>query len=120
MNDNDVFSISNLGNRNYKLYYGFILQTGDSHFTGKRMLSFGGSGDKLINTLTSDSPTINHKIMIGVFIGLNPLIPSSAPASKNMYEIGKTNTRYLVGEIIKFNNVAVFILVKDLLKNGGT
>jgi hypothetical protein len=40
------------------------------------MLSFGGSGEKLINAITSDSPTINHKIMIGLFTGLNPLIPS--------------------------------------------
>ncbi len=40
------------------------------------MLSFGGSGGKLITAITSDSPTINHKIMIGLFTGLNPLIPS--------------------------------------------
>ncbi len=96
-----IYSISNLGIRNYQIYYGFILQTGDSHFTGKRMLSFGGSGEKLINAITSDSPTINRKIMIGLFKGLDPLIPSSAPASSKMYEIGEPNTRYLVDEIIK-------------------
>ena len=65
------------------------------------MLSFGGSGDKLINAITSDSPTINHKIMIGVFTGLNPLNPSTPPASRKMYDIGDTNTRYLIYEIIK-------------------
>ena len=65
------------------------------------MLSFGGSGDKLINTITSDSPTTNHKIMIGVFTGLNPLIPSSPPTFRKMYDIGNVNTRYLVDEIIK-------------------
>ena len=84
------------------------------------MLSFGGSGDKLINAITSDSPTINHKIMIGLFTGLNPLIPSSSPASMKMYEIGNANTRYLVDEIIKRNLNVVDLLVKDLLKNGGT
>jgi hypothetical protein len=86
------------------------------------MLSFGGSGEKLINTLTSDSTTINHKIMIGVFTGLNPLIPSSPPTSKLMYDIGDSNTRYLVDEVIKdpFYTFRIFILVKDLLKNGGT
>ena len=84
------------------------------------MLSLGGSGDKLITTITSDSTTINHKIMIGLFTGLNPLIPSLAPTSRKMYEIGDANTRYLVDEIIKLNNIAVLILVKDLLKNGGT
>ena len=40
------------------------------------MLSFGGSGNKLITAITSDSPTINHKIMIGLFNGLDPLNPS--------------------------------------------
>ena len=86
------------------------------------MLSFGGSGDRLINALTSDSPTINHKIMIGVFIGLDPLNPSSPPTSRKMYEIGDANTRYLVDEIRNHPSSAdkVFILVKDLLKNGGT
>ena len=86
------------------------------------MLSFGGSGDKLINAITSDSPTINHKIMIGVFTGLDPLNPSSPPTSRKMYEIGDANTRYLVDEIIKDSSSTfrVFILVKDLLKNGGT
>ena len=86
------------------------------------MLSFGGSGDKLINAITSDSPTINHKIMIGVFIGLNPLIPSSPPTTMMMYDIGDANTRYLVDEIIKdtSSTLRVYILVKDLLKNGGT
>ncbi len=58
------------------------------------MLSFGGSGDKLITAITSDSLTINHKIMIGVFTGLNPLNPSSSPTSMKMYEIGDSNTRY--------------------------
>ena len=101
MNFLDVFSISNLGIRNYLLHYGFILPTGDSYFTGKRMLSFGGSGDKLITAITSDSPTINHKIMIGVFTGLNPLIPSLPPTSMKMYDIGNANTRYFVDEIIK-------------------
>ena len=84
------------------------------------MLSFGGSGDKLINAITSDSPTINHKIMIGLFTGLNPLNPSSLPTSRKMYGIGDANTRYLVDEIIKATNIEVFILIKDLLKNGGT
>ncbi len=84
------------------------------------MLSFGGSGEKLINTITSDSLTINHKIMIGLFTGLNPLIPSSPPTSRIMYEIGNANTKYLVDEIIKATNIIIFILVKDLLKNGGT
>ncbi len=84
------------------------------------MLSFGGSGDKLINALTSDSPTINHKIMIGLFKGLDPLNPSSPPTSSLMYEIGNTNTRYLVDEIRKTTTSVVLILVKDLLKNGGT
>ena len=103
------------------LFYDFILPTGDSHFTGKRMLSFGGSGEKLINAITSDSLTINHKIMIGVFTGLDPLIPSSPPTSMIMYEIGDANTRYFVDEIIKEKiPKVVFILVKDLLKNGGT
>ena len=84
------------------------------------MLSFGGSGDNLINAITSVSPTINRKIMIGLFTGLNPLNPSSPPNSRLMYDIGDANTRYLVDEIIKFKNLAVFILVRDLLKNGGT
>jgi hypothetical protein len=84
------------------------------------MLSFGGSGEKLINAITSDSPTINHKIMIGVFTGLNPLNPSSPPTSRIMYEIGDANTRYLVDEIIKKTSDIVYFLVKDLLKNGGT
>ena len=83
------------------------------------MLSFGGSGDKLINALTSDGPTINHKIMIGVFKGLDPLIPSSPPTSRLMYEIGDANTKYLVDEIIKKTKNEVYFLVKDLLKNGG-
>jgi hypothetical protein len=65
------------------------------------MLSFGGSGEKLITALTSDSPTINHKIMIGVFTGLDPFNPSLQPTSKLMYEIGNANSRYLVDEIIK-------------------
>jgi hypothetical protein len=86
------------------------------------MLSFGGSGDKLITAISSDSLTINHKIMIGLFTGLNPLIPSSLPTSRKMYEIGDANTRYLVDEIIKWPTYTTrcFILVKDLLKNGGT
>ena len=86
------------------------------------MLSFGGSGEKLINAITSDSPTINHKIMIGLFTGLDPLIPSSLPTSMKMYDIGDANTRYLVDEIIKWPTYTTrcFILVKDLLKNGGT
>ncbi len=38
-----------------------------------------------------------------------------------MYEIGDANTRYFVDEIIKEKiPKVVFILVKDLLKNGGT
>jgi hypothetical protein len=39
--------------------------------------------------------------MIGLFIGLNPLILSSPPSSRIMYEIGDANTKYLVDEIIK-------------------
>jgi hypothetical protein len=70
------------------------------------MLNFGGSGEKLINTLTSDSTTINHKIMIGVFTGLNPLVPSSPPTSRKMYDIGNSNTRYLVDEVIKDQTLA--------------
>ena len=60
--------------------------------------------------------------MIGLFTGLNPLNPSSPPTSMKMYDIGNANTRYLVDEIIKnqYYAVVVFILVKDLLKNGGT
>ena len=84
------------------------------------MLSFGGSGVKLITAITSDSPTINHKIMIGLFTGFNPLIPSSPPTIMKMHEIGDANTKYLVDEIIKADTNIVFILVKDLLKNGGT
>ena len=81
--------------------YVITLPINYSDITVKRMLSFGGSGEKLINVITSDSPTINHKIMIGLFKGLNPLNPSSSPTSKKMYEIGNVNTRYLVDEIIK-------------------
>jgi hypothetical protein len=55
--------------------------------------------------------------MIGLFTGLNPLIPSSPPTSRKMYDIGEENTRYLVDEIIKEDKTRVFILVKDLLKN---
>ena len=85
------------------------------------MLSLGGSGDKLITTITSDSTTINHKIMIGGFSGLNPLNPSLPPTSRKMYEIGDANTRYLVDEVRKdFFHSRFLILVKDLLKNGGT
>jgi hypothetical protein len=60
--------------------------------------------------------------MIGLFNGLDPLIPSSPPTIMKMHEIGNANTRYLVDEIIKdsSNTFRVFILVKDLLKNGGT
>ncbi len=77
------------------------LPFGVSLFNGRRILSFGGSGEKLITAITSDSPTINHKIMIGLFTGLNPLIPSSPPTSRTVYEIGDPNTRYLVDEIRK-------------------
>ena len=86
------------------------------------MLSYGGSGDKLITAITSDSLSINHKIMIGLFTGLDPLIPSSPPTSMIMYDIGDANTRYLVDEIIKdpSSTIRVYILVKDLVKNGGT
>ncbi len=86
------------------------------------MLSFGGLGEKLITAITSDSVTINHKIMIGLFTGLDPFNPSSPPTSRKMKEIGDANTRYLVDEIIKDSSTSgrVFILVKDLLKNGGT
>ena len=86
------------------------------------MLSFGGSGEKLITAITSDSPTINHKIMIGLFTGLDPLTPSSPPTSMKMYELGYSNTRYLVDEILWDSLVTyrVYLLVKDLLKNGGT
>ena len=48
----------------------------------------------MINALSSDSPTINYSIMIGVFTGLDPLNPSSPPTSMKMYELGLTNTRY--------------------------
>jgi hypothetical protein len=64
------------------------------------MLSFGGSGEKLISAITSDSPTINHKIMIGLFKELNPFIPSLPQTNTLMYEIGESNTKYLVNEII--------------------
>ena len=86
------------------------------------MLSFGGSGDKLITAITSDSPTINHKILIGLFTGLNPLNPSTVPTSMKMYELGLTNTRYLVDEILWDSSTTfrAYFLVKDLLKNGGT
>jgi hypothetical protein len=56
--------------------YVITLPINYSDITVKRMLSFGGSGDKLITAITSDSPTINHKIMIGLFTGFNPLNPS--------------------------------------------
>ena len=46
------------------------------------MLSFGGSGENLINAITDDSATMNHKIMIGLFTGLDPLVPSSSPTNK--------------------------------------
>ena len=84
------------------------------------MLSFGGSGDKLINAITSDSPTIDHKIMIGLFTGLDPLNPSLPPTSRLMYEIGNANTRYSVDEIRKTTTNVIYLLVKDLLKNKGT
>jgi hypothetical protein len=60
--------------------------------------------------------------MIGLFTGLDPLIPSSPPTSMIMYDIGDANTRYSVDEIIKWPTYTIrcFILVKDLLKNGGT
>ena len=60
--------------------------------------------------------------MIGLFTGLYPFHPSSPPTNRLMYDIGDINTRYLVDEIIKdsSNTERVFILVKDLLKNGGT
>jgi hypothetical protein len=60
--------------------------------------------------------------MIGLFTGFDPLNPSTPPTSKIMYDIGDANTKYLVDEIIKDPSytVRVFILVKDLLKNGGT
>ena len=75
------------------------------------MLSFGGSGEKLINAITSDSSIINHKIIIGLFTGFNPLIPSSPPTSRLMYEIGDANTKYLVDEIIKKTTNVVYFLV---------
>ena len=60
--------------------------------------------------------------MIGVFTGLDPLIPSALPTSRKMYDIGYANTRYLVDEIVKIpsQTIRVYFLVKDLLKNGGT
>ena len=60
--------------------------------------------------------------MIGLFKGLDPLNPSSLPTSRKMFDIGDSNTKYLVDEIIKDSSSTfrVFILVKDLLKNGGT
>ena len=59
--------------------------------------------------------------MIGVFTGLDPLTPSSPPTSRLMFEIGEANTRYLVDEFRKdFFHSRFLILVKDLLKNGGT
>ena len=86
------------------------------------MLSFGGSGENLMNVLTNESPTINHKIMIGLFTGLNQLNPSTGPTSMKMYELGLTNTRYLVDEILWDSSTTfrAYFLVKDLLKNGGT
>ena len=65
------------------------------------MLSFGGSGENFMNVISSDSSTINRKIMIGEFTGLNPLNPSSPPTSKKMYELGEPNTRYFVDEVRK-------------------
>jgi hypothetical protein len=84
------------------------------------MLSFGGSGERLINAITSDSPTINHKIMIGLFTGLDPLNPSSLPTNLKMYEIGYANTRYFVYDLRKEGTYVVYFFIKDLLKNGGT
>jgi hypothetical protein len=38
-----------------------------------------------------------------------------------MYDLGDANTRYLVDEFInKISENVVYLLVKDLLKNGGT
>ena len=60
--------------------------------------------------------------MIGYFTGLDPLVPSNKPTSMTMHEIGESNTRYLVDEVIvdQLNTKRVLIIVKNLLKNGGT
>ena len=60
--------------------------------------------------------------MIGYFTGLNPLIKTYPPTNRLMYEVGESNTRYFVDEIISSNSTTeyVYVLVKDLLKNGGT
>ena len=60
--------------------------------------------------------------MIGYFTGLDPMNPSLPPSGKLMYEVGDANTRYFVDEIlsISITTEKVFILIKDLLKNGGT
>jgi len=60
--------------------------------------------------------------MFGLFNGLDTSNPSSPPTSKLMYELGLTNTQYLIDEVIKDPSATfrVFFLVKDLLKNGGT
>ena len=75
-----------------------------------------------MSAVTNDSPTINHKIMFGLFAGFDPFNQSSVPASRLMYELGDVNTRYLVDDIIKLpsNTDKFFLLVKDLIKNGGT
>ncbi len=38
--------------------------------------------------------------MIGYYTELNLLVPSNPPKSMIMYEVGESNTRYLVDEII--------------------
>jgi hypothetical protein len=58
--------------------------------------------------------------MIGLFKGLDPLIPSSLPTSSLMYEIGDANTRYFVYDLRKEGTYVVYFFVKNMLKNGGT
>ena len=60
--------------------------------------------------------------MIGFFDGLDPVNPSNRPTTKQMFELGETNTQYFIDEIISktTSTYYVFLLVKDLLKNGGT
>ena len=43
---------------------------------------FAGSGVNLISAITSDNSTINHKIMVGIFTGFDPLNPSSPPTDR--------------------------------------
>ena len=48
--------------------------------------------------------------------------PYDSQTTSFMYELGESNTRYLINEVISptTNTLEFLILVKDQLKNGGT